>query len=92
MKNKGQSEYQVNSMGGENFQVLTGTSSHVGKWTALMVCDGGAEFDEVTINDNAQVTTNFTLPAGAVLPGSLITQFKLASGTVLAFNAIESVS
>jgi len=47
------------------------------------------EFNSVTFTGGWQITTNITIQDGDVLYGNFITQFQLASGAVLAYQAQE---
>jgi len=84
-----QAEFQRNTFGAGGFDLVDDTTDTTGKFVALVVCSGGAEFNSITQTNKAQITDNFTMPAGSVVLGSFITQFQLASGSVLAYSAIE---
>ena len=89
-KNNLQAEYQKNTFGGSNPVLVDDTTDTSGSFIALKAVNGDAEFNSITFTGGSQITTNITILDGDVVYGNFITQFQLASGAVLAYQAIEA--
>ena len=88
--NEKQAEFQKNTFGGANPVLVADTTDTSGAFIALKAVNGDAEFNSITFTGGSQITTNITILDGDVLPGNFITQFQLASGAVLAYQAVEA--
>jgi len=88
--NNKQAEFQKNTFGGANPVLVADTTDTSGTFIALKAVNGDAELNSVTFTGGAQITTNITILNGDVLFGNFITQFQLASGAVLAYQAVEA--
>ena len=88
--NNKQAEFQKNTFGGANPVLVADTTDTSGAFIALKAVNGDAELNSITFTGGAQITTNITILNGDVLPGNFITQFQLASGAVLAYQAVEA--
>jgi hypothetical protein len=87
--NEKQTEFQKNTFGGANPILVADTTDTSGAFIALVAVNGDAELNSVTFTGGSQITTNITLKEGVPLLGNFITQFQLASGAVLAYQAQE---
>ncbi len=89
-RNEKQVEFQKNTFGGANPVLVADTTDTSGAFIALKAVNGDAEFNSITFTGGSQITTNITILDGDVLFGNFITQFQLASGAVLAYQAVEA--
>jgi len=88
--NNKQAEFQKNTFGGANPVLVADTTDTSGAFIALKAVNGDAELNSITFTGGSQITTNITILDGDVLFGNFITQFQLASGAVLAYQAVEA--
>ena len=88
--NNKQAEFQKNTFGGANPVYVGDTTDTSGAFIALKAVNGDVEFNSITFTGGSQITTNITILDGDVLFGNFITQFQLASGAVLAYQAVEA--
>ena len=88
--NNKQAEFQKNTFGGANPVYVGDTTDTSGAFIALKAVNGDVEFNSITFTGGSQITTNITILDGDVLFGNFITQFQLANGAVLAYQAVEA--
>lgn len=90
-ENRGQAEYQRNSMGAGTVTRYTSSDGSVtGTFQYLITDDAGATLTSYTVNGGSQITDDWVIPAGGTFgPFEHITQFEVSAGQVLGFTPVE---